>query len=219
MPPVAITIDTEFPDQPARDPLGALHEMLDLLAARTVKATFFIVGAWVRAHPDHVLAIKDAAHHIGNHSYSHCVLSRMTEAGIVADLTACHEVLAELGIETRPWFRAPQGELIHEQIDVKAAIKKAGYRHVHWHAVGQDWSPEATPEGVAESIVRGVQDRWPRPAIALLHSWPDSAPRALQLVLDRLEAEGSTFLTLNQLDWRQEVAGRVREVTAKRRSS
>jgi peptidoglycan-N-acetylglucosamine deacetylase len=210
VPRLAITIDTEFPDQPARDPLGALRKQLGILAERNLKATFFIVGAWARAQPGEVAAIRDAGHHIGNHSYSHCPLSRMTEAGIVEDLTACCDVLAEMGIDSRPWFRAPQGELGHDDVDVEPAIKRAGYRHIHWHARGEDWRPGNTAERVAEMVLAEVRGRWPRPAVVLLHSWPDPAPQALELILDQIEGDDPEFLTVDQLKWHHAVAGRLR---------
>ncbi len=216
MPPVAITIDTEFPDQPAADPLGALADALSVLAAHQVTATFFIVGSWARSHPHEVTAIKAAGHHIGNHSYAHCPLPRMSPAEIVEDLTACHDVLTELGIETRPWFRAPKGELGDSPMEVVAAVKAAGYRHIHWHASGADWQPGATGNEVAATILGAVHRRWPRPAIVLLHSWPDCTGDALELVLEGLQADGAEFLTVDRLGWRRAVAGRLREATTSR---
>ena len=215
MPPVAITIDTEFPDQPATDPVGALGEVLKTLAAHDTKASFFIVGSWARIHPDEVTAIRAAGHHIGNHSYAHCVLPRMSPAEIVEDLTACHDVLAELGVETRPWFRAPKGELGDSPMEVVTSVKAAGYRHIHWHASGADWQPGATGKDVAESILGSVHQRWPRPAIVLLHSWPDCAPEALALLLKRLQSNGAEFLTVDRLGWRRAVAGRLRDATGR----
>ena len=214
-----ITIDTEFPDQPARDPLGVADALLEVLATRDVRATFFVVGAWARAYPDRVRAIADAGHHIGNHSYSHCSLNRMTQPGIVADLLAGHHVLAQLGIDSRPWFRAPYGETGDggAGVDAPAAIKTAGYRHIHWHARGEDWRPNASADDIADMILGDVAHRWPRPAIILLHSWPDAAARALELVLDRLDAQGATFLTVAQLGVRHAVLGRVREAGRRRR--
>jgi peptidoglycan-N-acetylglucosamine deacetylase len=206
-----ITIDTEFPDQPAHDPLGIADELLGVLAARQIKATFFVVGAWAQAHPERVQAIREAGHHIGNHSYSHCSLARMTPPGIVEDLVACHDVLAELGIESRPWFRAPYGETAGGSAAVKSAIRTAGYRHIHWHARGEDWRPGQSAADVADMILHDVEDRWPRPAIILLHSWPDSAARALEIVIDRLGAQGATFLTMNELGVRHAAVGRLRE--------
>lgn len=212
-----ITIDTEFPDQPAEDPLGIADELLEVLAARDVRATFFIVGAWARAYPDRVRAISDAGHHIGNHSFSHCSLDLMSEQGIVDDLLACRDVLSQLGIESRPWFRAPYGVTGADGIDANPAIRSAGYRHIHWHARGEDWRPGRSADDVAEMILSDVADRWPRPAIVLLHSWPDAAARALEIVLDRLDAQGAKFVTVEELGVRHSVLGRLREAGRRRR--
>jgi peptidoglycan/xylan/chitin deacetylase (PgdA/CDA1 family) len=214
MPIVSITIDTEFPDQAAKDPLGAGDELLQVLAKRNIKATFFIVGAWARANPERVIAIRDAGHHIGNHSYSHCSLKRMTGDGIVEDLAACDAVLSGLGVETRPWFRAPYGEIIHDAIDAEAAIRQAGYRHVHWHARGEDWRAELSAAEVAEMALIDVHRRWPRPAIVLFHSWPDSAPRALELLLDRLRSERAEFVTVDAIGLRHRGVGLLRSAAS-----
>lgn len=206
-----MTIDTEFPDQPARDPLGIADQLLEVLGARNIRATFFVVGAWARAHPDRVRAIAQAGHHIGNHSYSHCSLARMTQPGIVDDVLACHDVLADLGIDSRPWFRAPYGETAGDSDAVRSAIRTAGYRHVHWHARGEDWRPGRSADDTAAMILRDVEARWPRPAIVLLHSWPDAAAEALEIVIDRLDAQGGEFLTVNELGVRHAALGRLRE--------
>src|SRR5947209_3752950 len=145
---VCLTVDTEFPDRPARAPLGSLHEVLAVLSDGRVRATFFLVGAWADAHPAEVERIRDAGHHIGNHSYCHCTLTRLTEGGIVEDLTACGDALARHGVEARPWFRAPYGEVEHPVVDVAAVLGRAGYRHLHWHADGEDWRPGNSAEEI-----------------------------------------------------------------------
>ncbi|HLY49377.1 MAG TPA: polysaccharide deacetylase family protein [Solirubrobacteraceae bacterium] len=213
MPALAVTIDTEFPDHPAKDPLGTLDRLLDLLERRNLRVTFFILGAWARAYPDRVSAIREAGHHIGNHSFSHCALTRMTETGIIEDLVACHDVLTGLGIESRPWFRAPYGELTHPQLDVELAIGRAGYRHVHWHADGKDWAPGASADSVAAALVADVRACWPRPAIVLLHSWPDAAPAALERVMDALEPDNVSYLTVEEVDSHVPSAGAIGDLT------
>jgi peptidoglycan/xylan/chitin deacetylase (PgdA/CDA1 family) len=201
MPPVAVTIDTEHAEFPTANALGTLDRLLEVLHAHGVKATFFVVGHWASAYPKRLEAIRDAAHEIGNHSYSHCPLTRLTEHGIVEDLLACHAVLAKLGVETRPWFRAPQGALAHPNIDVHGAISRAGYRHVPWHGSGDDWKPGNTPEQIARATVDGVLRRWPEPAILNCHSWPAPTPAALELVLTQLTARGAEFRTVGELGW------------------
>jgi peptidoglycan-N-acetylglucosamine deacetylase len=200
MPRVAITIDTEYPEQPAVDPLGTFDRILAILAAERVRATFFAVGSWARAHPDRVRAVDSAGHLLGNHSYSHCNLKKMAPEGIIADLTECRGALAGIGIETRPWFRAPYGRMGTEGGPIYDAVRDAGYRHISWHAHGGDWDPERTVEQLVDKTLVQVRERWPEPAIVLFHSWPDRTPAALQRVLDSLGSDGAEFVTVSRQD-------------------
>jgi peptidoglycan/xylan/chitin deacetylase (PgdA/CDA1 family) len=192
---VCLTIDTEFPDRPCADPLTSFDRLLEVLAERQTAATFFVVGGWAKANPDRVTAIRQAGHQIANHSYSHCNLSRLTAEGIVTDLNECRQTLIELGIETRPWFRAPFGEMGSDPA-IGRAVERAGYRHVPWNVDSEDWRPELTPEQIADSVFAHLRRPWPRTATVLFHSWPDRTPRALALLLDRLAGKRATFATV-----------------------
>jgi peptidoglycan-N-acetylglucosamine deacetylase len=198
-PLVSITIDAEFPDRGAADPLGVCDRLLRILADREVTATFFVVGEWARAQPERIAAIAEAGHHIGNHGYSHRRLTKLTDADIVADITRCGEELARAGLETRPWFRAPYGDTGIRGARVQAAISRAGYQHIGWHAHGLDWKPGRKPEAIVSETLRQVNRRWPDPAIILLHSWPDPTAEALEQLLDRLEEWGAEFVTVPAL--------------------
>jgi peptidoglycan/xylan/chitin deacetylase (PgdA/CDA1 family) len=104
-----------------------------------------------------------------------------------------------LGVETRPWFRAPYGEISHAQIDLNRTVQRAGYRHIHWHAQAEDWAPGASAEPIASAILAGVRRRWPVPAIVLLHSWPDPTSEALARLITAFASAQATFLTVDQL--------------------
>jgi peptidoglycan-N-acetylglucosamine deacetylase len=192
---ISLTIDTEYPDRPCTDQLRSLDELLIVLAAHQTRATFFIVGSWAKANGERVAAIHEAGHEIGNHSYSHCNLSRMTDEGIIGDLTECHQVLAEMGIESRPWFRAPYGEMGSDS-RIEAAVTSAGYRNEPWNVDSRDWRPDATPQQIADDVLQQLARRWPRSSTILFHSWPDATPEALGLLLDQLAGRRVTFTTL-----------------------
>jgi peptidoglycan-N-acetylglucosamine deacetylase len=192
---ITLTVDTEYPDRPCSDPLRSLDELLAVLAAHQTRATFFIVGGWAKANRDRVAAIHEAGHDVGNHSYSHCNLSRMTDEGIISDLAECNQVLAELGIESRPRFRAPYGEMGTDgRID--AAVASAGYRHSPWNVDSHDWRPEATADQIADDVLRQLSRRWPRSATILFHSWPDATSQAVGLLLEQLADRRVAFTTV-----------------------
>src|ERR1017187_9299681 len=63
--------------------------LLDVLASHNVRATFFLIGQYVRQRPDIVREIVRAGHVIGNHTFSHPLLTFQPEQGIKQQLTDC----------------------------------------------------------------------------------------------------------------------------------
>ena len=196
---IAITIDTECPDHPARDPIATCEELLDILRSSRVPATFFIVGSWARAYPTLVQWIAGQGHLIGAHGYAHCNLEKMTDDGIVADLTECHEFILKAGSETKPWFRAPYGDVGAPAPRIPDTIEAAGYRHIHWDAGGCDWDPDLTAEDVTARTLAEIEAHGGPASIVLFHSWPDRTPPAMSLVLDDLSSSGADYVTVDQL--------------------
>ena len=69
---VALTIDTEHPDRPARP--GNVERILDTLAATGTRATFFVQGRWAEAYPGLARRIAAEGHLVGNHGRAHVSL-------------------------------------------------------------------------------------------------------------------------------------------------
>jgi peptidoglycan-N-acetylglucosamine deacetylase len=199
VPSVAITIDTEFPDQPASDPVATCDRLLAILGAHDIAATFFVVGSWAGAYPEHVGKIASYGHLIGSHSYAHCRLERMTPEGIISDLDDCRRLMLHLGIETRPWFRPPYGEMGGKPESIHGAVQAAGYRSIAWHAHGRDWDSSRSVDDVVYETVTRVYQRWPQPAIVLFHSWSDHAPGALIGLIEALSSSQPDYITIDQL--------------------
>lgn len=199
VPKIALTIDTEFPDRPSAEPLGVCRELLKILGEQRVQATFFIVGCWAKANPQLVKAISQAGHSIGNHGYSHCDLEWLSPRGVARDISECRGALADLGVETRPWFRAPYGSMGKNGGRIYKAVEAAGYRYIGWHAHGRDWAPGSSADRVIRDTVKQVRKRWPEPAIALFHSWPDLTPAVVSGVIDQLRGHGAEFVTVPEL--------------------
>lgn len=193
MPVVHLTFDVEFPDQPAADPLGSFDKSLAILSEHHIHATCFVLGAWAAANPARVAAIQKAEHQIGIHAHSHADLSQLDAGKVIAELNQAHDVLATLGQETRPWFRAPYGHAHSNAFDMDAAFDAAGYRHITWHAHGDDWRPEWTVDQIVQKTMNEVKSRWPEPAIVLFHSWPNLMPIALTHVIKELQELGAEF--------------------------
>ena len=136
---VALTLDAEHPDRPHRP--GVADEILALLAAQGVRATFFLQGRWTRAHPRTAERIARDGHLVGSHSFSHARMPRLSWEGMRSDVRAAEQAIVEIaGTDPRPWFRCPYGAGWADPC-VRSVLGELGYRHVGWDVIVEDWEP------------------------------------------------------------------------------
>lgn len=155
VPAVALTFD----DGPSED----TESVLDALAERSIKATFFLVGRFVERRPAVARRIVSDGHAVGNHSYSHPIylyrsprethrqLAR-TQA-IIEDATGVRPVLSRppCGVRTPAYFKA---------------CRELGLRTIQWTIAGFDWRPRPwSSERIASTVLAGCKAG----AIVLLH--------------------------------------------------
>jgi peptidoglycan-N-acetylglucosamine deacetylase len=193
---VALTFDTEHPDRPARS--GATEAILDGLARRNVRASFFIQGRWAEAYPATVQRIANDGHLIGNHSHYHARMPLLTDEGIVEDLEAAEAaIITAGGGSPKPWFRCPFGAGA-DDARVLAALAATGYRHVGWHVDVQDWEPSFDAATVDRRASDGALAHGDG-AMVLLHAWPTATVRALDGIISRLLEAGASFCRIDEL--------------------
>ena len=85
--------------------------ILDILAARSVRATFNMMGWNCQAHPDLVARVVAAGHEIGNHSWSHLDLAMTDAAQAFHELRHGRDVIEHISGKELTFFRPPRGEL------------------------------------------------------------------------------------------------------------
>lgn len=127
-----------FDDGPGPSTAG----LLDVLAARRVRATFFLLGVCVERRRDVAVRIARDGHVLGNHTYSHArVLDAELLAGEIARTDSLlAEVAAEAGLPLRrpPPIRLPYGP--SGDADPRLAVLASlGRPHTHWTAHFDDW--------------------------------------------------------------------------------
>ena len=192
---VALTFDAEHPDRAHR--IGAHDGILDVLAERDVRATFFLQGRWVEASPGSARRVARDGHLIGSHSYYHARLPLLTDDGLKSDVEDAEVAIREVvGIDPRPWFRCPflAGE---DDPRVVGLLAELGYRVVPADIVLDDWEEERSGEVIATDAIEAVArmvDEGETEAIVLLHSWPTQTLDALPVMIDGLRASGATFI-------------------------
>jgi peptidoglycan/xylan/chitin deacetylase (PgdA/CDA1 family) len=193
---IALTFDAEHPDRPHR--AGVADEIVGLLAAQRVRATFFLEGRWTRAHPRTAERIARDGHLVGSHSYIHARMPTLSPEGMRSDLRHAEQTIREIaGADPRPWFRCPYGAGWRDP-HVRSALDELGYRHVGWDVVVEDWEPERDAEAVARGVLDGVA-RGDGESIVLLHAWPEATLDALPEIIRRMRDSGGEFVGVDEL--------------------
>lgn len=131
----------------------ATPQLLDVLAKQDVKATFFLIGDWVRCEPALVREIAAAGHTIGNHTMTHPWLSFCT-AGRVRHEIADSKAIIEDTIGAKiSLFRPPHGA---RRPQVLEAARELGLATVNWNVLVYDWKPQQ-PETIVDRVRAGVR--------------------------------------------------------------
>jgi peptidoglycan/xylan/chitin deacetylase (PgdA/CDA1 family) len=130
----------------------ATEHLLEVLARQETRATFFLIGRFVRERPQIARAIASAGHLIGNHTMTHPWLAWQSPARIREELAGCNAVLEDtLGLPIR-YFRPPHGA--RRPIVLRIA-RELGLTPVHWNLLPGDWKPISADE-IAALTVRGI---------------------------------------------------------------
>ncbi len=110
--------------------------LLDLLDRYNAKATFFLIGRYVRECPELVQETIARGHLVGNHTETHPNLFRLTRREIRIELRLCHDAISNALGSPPKWFRPPFGM---RNPWVIPAARELGYRTVMWTLIPGDW--------------------------------------------------------------------------------
>ena len=185
---VALTFD-DGPDN------QSTPELLDLLRAERVPATFFCIGRNVTAQPELTARIVREGHLLANHTYSHSNATNFFGVEkLVEEMTRTQSAIRDAAGVTSAFFRPPMG-LSNPRV-FKAATA-VGLRVIGWTARGFD-TQCSTPHRIVRRILRGVEPG----AIILLHDGKIPADRMLatvKLLLAKLRERGYECVRLDTI--------------------
>ncbi len=187
---VALTFD-DGPD-PAWTP-----RVLELLAGRGARATFFLVGARAEGAPGVVRALAAAGHEIGNHGWSHTGLWRCGPRRTADEIGRAHDTLGALAGRAPRHFRPPWGMVNAAMFPV---LRRLGERCVFWTIQPEGLTPR---EGAAQAAY--VLRRARPGAIVDLHDADGVAGAGARLIdalpamIDGLRAAGYDLVTVGEL--------------------
>ncbi|HVI10713.1 MAG TPA: polysaccharide deacetylase family protein [Candidatus Binatia bacterium] len=124
-------------------------KLLDVLEKHRVKATFFLIGRYVRQRPEIARAVAQAGHVIGNHTFSHPLLIFKSQAEIRRELLNCRAAIEDAVGEHSKFFRPPFGG---RRPAVLRIARELGFEPVMWNLTGYDWNA-ATVHAIEKKVV------------------------------------------------------------------
>lgn len=167
--------------------------ILETLRTHQVKATFFLAGPWVVAHPDLVSRIREQGHEIGSLGNKNIDLSRYPREVVREELNKAHQAILEAAGSPPRLFRPP---VDRQSPQILEEATRLGYAVVLWGTDSQDWAKPG-----ADYVIRRVLGRAHPGDIVLLHADDTSvdAPEALAAIVQGLKARGYQLVTTGEL--------------------
>nr|WP_275695468.1 delta-lactam-biosynthetic de-N-acetylase [Fredinandcohnia sp. SECRCQ15] len=174
---------------------GYTEKVLDVLKKKKVPATFFVTGHYLKDQSDLVKRMAKEGHIVGNHSWYHPDLTRVSDERLAKELNSVREETERLtGQKNVTYLRAPRGIFSERTL---ALSQNLGYTNVFWSLAFVDWhiNNQRGWQYAYNNIMRQIHPG----AILLLHTVSRDNAEALEKAIDDLEAEGYTFRSLDHL--------------------
>ena len=162
--------------------------LLDELAERGVHATFFVAGYRAVQYPETLKRIVNEGHQLANHTYNHEDLNTLSAEKIQQEASSTQRLITAAGGSESAYIRPPYGNAnskVRSALDVPLII---------WSVDPVDWKVLNTAT-VSDNIVSGAYDG----SIILVHDIYKTSVNGALDAIDRLQAKGYEFVTVEEL--------------------
>lgn len=175
---------------------GNTPAILDALKKHNAPAAFFIVGNYLETSPDLVKRMVSEGHIVGNHTYHHPDMSKISsKEAFEKELSQLESLYQEtVGQPMIKYYRPPQGK--YSESNLKMA-KDMGYQTFFWSLAYVDWYQDKQPS--KEEAFKKLLGRIHPGAVVLLHSTSSTNAAILDELLTKWEEMGYQFKSLDQL--------------------
>ncbi|NUR27987.1 MAG: polysaccharide deacetylase family protein, partial [Catenulispora sp.] len=165
--------------------------LLDVLREQDARATFFAVGTNAVAYPWLLRRMSNEGHLVGNHSWSHRDLSKLSTSKIADSLGRTQDMITDAIGQTPALMRPPYGAV---DGNVRAVARKLGLKPVMWDVDPRDGSYR-DPAQLADRVVRETRNG----SVVLLHDIQRTTVDAVPDILKQLRGKGYSFVTVPEL--------------------
>jgi peptidoglycan/xylan/chitin deacetylase (PgdA/CDA1 family) len=167
-------------------------KLLEIAAKRHIKLTFFVLGECVEQNPAVLQREVAEGHEIGNHSWSHPNLAKLSNDAVHNQLQRTEDIIVKTAGVKPKLMRPPYGELTKQQRIL--VNHDFGYKVILWDVDPLDWKRPG-PSVVARRIIAGTRSG----SIILSHDIHPPTIEAMPQVFDALLAKGFKFVTVSEL--------------------
>jgi peptidoglycan/xylan/chitin deacetylase (PgdA/CDA1 family) len=183
--------------------------LLEVLARHNVKATFFLIGRYVKQKPDIARELVRDGHIVGNHTFSHPNLIFASSRQTTMQLRDCEQALNDAVGEHSHLFRPPFGGRRPATLKIARAL---GLEPVMWNVTGWDWKGKPT-EYVEQKVRRQIRGG----DVILLHDGSHAAfgadrsqtVVATDRLITRYKSEGYEFVTIPEMMGKQAISSQL----------
>ena len=175
---------------------GNTEAILDALKKHGAPATFFLVGNYLETSPDLVKRMIAEGHNVGNHTYHHLDMSKISTKESFQKELSDLEILYQqtTGQPMKKYYRPPQGKYSEANLTM---AKEMGYHTFFWSLAYVDWYEDKQP--TKEEAFKKLIGRIHPGAIVLLHSTSKTNGEILDELLTKWEEMGYRFAPLDDL--------------------
>lgn len=185
---VALTFDCAWGADDIQDIVNTLNE-------NDVKATFFMVGDFVKKYPNEVKLLHENGMDIGNHSDSHAHVNNMSYDANIEDMKKCNEKIKEITNEDTKLYRGPYGEYNNTVIE---AAKSLNMKVIQWDIDTLDYTGK-TPDEMCKRIKNKIRNG----SIILMHNDTKHTAKGLNQIIKTIKELGYEIVPVSEMIYNQ----------------
>jgi len=200
LPYIALTFD----DGPRPE---TTRKILSILKKHRVPATFFVIGKQVKKYPDLLTEEVSGGHEIGNHTYSHSILTNLTAEKIKQEILLTEQIVLKISGKRTKYFRPPAG---HFNYLVSNCANRLGYKTILCTNNAGDYFNAATKWRPSEKYIKSkILGNIRGGAIILMHDGTQMTVDMLENIITNLQKRGYKFVTVSELIEYKSLAGKL----------
>lgn len=163
-------------------------DLLECFEKHGAHATFFMVGKNIPNYPDAVKKMADIGCELGNHSYDHAKLTKLSLAEMQAEITQTNDAVSAIVGKPASLLRVPYGAT-NDSVNEICAMPM-----IQWSVDTLDWKTRST-EATVENVLNYAEDG----DIILLHDIHSSSVEAAKQLIPALQNKGFKLVTVSEM--------------------